>query len=542
MNTDNLKDSRQATFDGKYAMTEGGIVVTAFPLATQAGVKMLKMGGNAVDAACASAFALGVCEPQASGLGGQTMAMVHINNRTFALDGSSRAPSLIHINRITNTDRNNGYQAATVPSTPAVLGYLHLRYGRLNWPAILEPAIDIARKGYHISQLQHDLQERYLQFFLDIKSGSGSRYFLKNGKKPYGFGDLFVQPDLANVLEILADQGPRAFYLGGIAHQISEDMETNGGFLRADDLAMIPWPIERPPLEGHYRNITVLSTPPPAAGRTLLLVLLMLNHMQPEFLSGISPKTCHFLAETFRKALFQRHQRPFDPNFYPQVQDKTMISPVFAGELVKSIRDKIDPDLTLSEPQSHGGETTHLSVMDEEGNAVGISQSIESIYGSKTAAEGLGFMYNNYIRTMETKDPGHPYFLRPNAVPWSSVVPTIMLRRGKPWMVVGSPGSERIFSSVAQFLINVVDVGLPMDEAIERPRLHCSIGGKISLEADRFDPSIINYLERLGYEIDRRPPYSFYMGAIYAALRHQTKKRFEGVAEIRRDGSAAGPS
>jgi gamma-glutamyltranspeptidase/glutathione hydrolase len=541
MNVHRTEGRQQPLADSKYATAEGGIVVTAFPLATQAGVKMLEMGGNAVDAACAAAFALGVCEPQSSGLGGQTMAMVHVNKRTFALDGSSRTPSLIHISKVINGDRVRGYQAATVPSTPAVLGYLHLRYGRLSWPTILEPAIRIARDGYRISPLQNDLQKRYLTSFFDIKSQSGSRYFLKNSKEPYEVGDLFVQPDLANVLGILADQGPRAFYLGKIAQQISEDMEANGGFLRADDLAMIPWPIERTPIKGFYRDFSVLTMPPPGAGRTLILVLLMLNHLQPAFLSKVSPKTCHFLAETFRKALLQRHQQPFDPNFYQQASDKTMINPVFAGELVKSIRDNIDPGLPLLESRNYGGETTHLSVMDKEGNAVGISQSIESIYGSKAVAEGLGFLYNNYILTMETKDPSHPYFLRPNTVPWSSVAPTIMFNSDKPWLVVGSPGSERIFSAVAQFVIHLVDGGLSMVEAMERPRLHCSLGGKVSLEADRFEPAIINHLERLGYEIDRRPPYSFYMGAIYAAMRCRDKKGFQGMAEIRREGSVAGP-
>lgn len=542
MNINKIKDLCRPTVDGKYATTKGGVVVTAFPLATSAGVKMLERGGNAVDAACAAAFALGVCEPQSSGLGGQTMAMVHINNRTFALDGSSRVPSLAHIDKINTEGRALGYQTSTVPSTPAALGYLHLRYGRLSWPTILEPAINIARNGYEITPLQHDLQKRNFTSFLDVKSQSGSRYFLKNGKKPYKVGDLFIQSDLANVLGILADQGPRAFYLGKIAQQIDEDMKVNGGFLRADDLALIPWPIERPPIEGRYRNISVLTMPPPAAGRTLMLVLLMLNHLQPEFLSTISPKTCHFLAETFRKALFQRHQQPFDPSFYTQAPDKTMESSGFAGELVKSIRDNIDPDLPLLEPQSLGSDTTHLSVMDKDGNAIGISQSIESLYGSKAAAEGLGFLYNNYIRTTETKDPSHPYFLRPNSVPWSSVAPTIMFRQGKPWLVVGSPGSERIFSSVAQFVIHIVDGNLSMLEAAERPRLHCSLGGKVSLEADRFDPAIIKHLEKLGYEIDRRPSYSFFMGAIYAALRCHDRDEFQGVAEIRREGSVAGPS
>lgn len=517
------------------------MVVTSFPLATHAGVAMLEKGGNAVDAACAAAFALGVCEPQSSGLGGQTMAIVHVQNRTFALDGSSRVPSLAHIEKIANSDRLSGYQAATVPGTPAVLGYLHLQYGRLKWSDILEPGIRIAREGYKISPLQHRLQKEHVEEFLGVESQSGARYFLRNGNSPYNAGDLFLQPDLASLLEILADQGPRAFYLGPIAERISADMKEHGGFLRGDDLALIPWPIERQPIRGNYRGFSVMTMPPPAAGRALTLVLLMLNHLQPEFLARMTPARCHVLAETFRKALLQRHQRPIDPNYYPQVQHEAMVSPEFAGNLVKSIHDTIDPTLPLYDISGQGGDTTHLSVMDAEGNAVALSQSIESIYGSKAAAEGLGFLYNNYMKSLETKDPGNPYYLRPNAVPWSSVAPTIIFYNNVPWLVVGSPGSDRIFSSVSQFLIHLIDGNTPIARAIDEPRLHCSIGGKISLEAERFDPEILRHLAESGYEIEWCEPYSFYLGAIYAAMRCQTEKGFQGAAEVRREGLVAGP-
>lgn len=529
------------TEDGKCAVADGGMVATAFPLATRAGVRMLERGGNAVDAACAAAFALSVCEPHGSGLGGQAMAMVHIDGRTIALDGSSRVPSLTHLDRLDKNDRSLGYRSATVPSLPAFLGYLHLRYGRMDWPTVIEPAIDIARNGYAVSALQNRLQNRELDLFFGVPSRSGARYFLKDGLRPYDAGDLFVQPELAGVLEVLADQGPRAFYLGDIARRISDNMEANGGFLRADDLALIPWPIERPILERSYRDISVRTIPPPAAGRSLLLVLLMLNHISSQFLAQDSPRTYHLLAETFRKAFLRRRQHPIDPNHYSQSPDKPMIDPVFARKLIESIRETIDPGLPLRDFVHPGGETTHLSIMDHEGNAVGISQSIESIFGSKAAAEGLGFMYNNYLNTMEIKDPSHPYYIRPNAVPWSSVAPTIMFLKNQPWLVVGSPGSERIFSTVSQFLIHMVDGGMSMAEAVRHPRLHCSMGGRISLEAERFDPAIIDHLEALGYEIDRRQAYSFYLGAIQAVMKCRTRKGFHGVAEVRRDGTADGP-
>jgi gamma-glutamyltranspeptidase/glutathione hydrolase len=538
-----LVESRfQPRQDGKCAVSAGGMVATAFPDATRAGVLMLARGGNAVDAAVAAAFALAVCEPQASGLGGQTMAVVHIGGKTVALDGSGRAPSLAHADRFERNSQPLGYKAATVPSTPAVLGYLHLRYGRLPWGQVLEPAIALARNGYRITPMQSSLQARELAEFLDVPSRSGARYFLLEGRRPHRPGAILVQSELAALLETLAEHGPRGLYLGPAARMIDEDMRANGGLIRADDLALIPWPIERKALMRSYRGIQIATLPPPASGRTLLLVLLMLSHVSSELLASGSPESVHFMVETFRKAFLQHRQRPVDPDFYPQAPDDAIIDTGFALNLVRSIREVIDPELRPVEAPTEGGETTHISVLDNEGNAVGISQSIEAIYGSKAAAAGLGFMYNNYIRTYERKDPSNPYFLRPNAVPWSSVAPAIVFHGETPWLVFGSPASDRIYSTMTQFLVHVVDGGLSMPQAVERPRLHCSMGATVSLEADRFDPAVISHLERLGYTIDRHAYGSFYFGAITAAMRCRDGRTYHGVAEVRRDGSAAGPA
>lgn len=540
MKIEKIENHFQPTSDGKCAIAEGGMVATAFPEATRAGVEILKSGGNAIDAACAAALALGVCEPQGSGIGGQSTAILHYQGKTIAIDGSSRVPSLAHISRFKAGERRTGYRAATVPSTVAVMGYLNFRYGRLEWPAILQPAIRIAREGYRITELQRNLQIREMDDFFSIPSRSGARYFLKSGTEPYQVGDIFTQPDLAKLLEHLAEYGSRAFYTGKIARQIEEDMKANDGFIRADDLALIPWPIERRPLRRRYRSITVATAPPPAAGRTLLLVLMILNSFPSKFLRGDTPESYHSIAETFRKAFLQRKERPFEPNTYPQVSNKKMMSREFARQLSRSIRDEIDPGLPLIEPPLEGTDTTHLSVMDAEGNAIGITQSIELVYGSKAAAEGLGFLYNNYMNSLETKNPAHPYYLRPSAVPWSSVTPAVVFHKDKLWMVLGSPGSERIYSTISQFLMHVVDGNLSIGEAMMRPRLHCSIGGTINIEAERYDPAVIEYLERMGYKIKIREPFDFYHGALHAAMKCLTRPGFQGVAEIRRDGTAAG--
>lgn len=541
MNINTVEKNFQVDEDKKCAVSKCGMVSTAFPEATNAGVEMLEFGGNAVDAACAAAFALCVCEPQASGIGGQSMALMHINGKTIAIDGSSRVPSLTHMDSIEKLERFTGYRATTVPSTPAVLGHLHFRYGKLGWNTILEPAIRIARIGYSITPLQHTLQKREMEAFHSVESKSGADYFLKNGQ-PYDVGDLFQQDDLANLLDCIANEGVHPFYLGEIAKKIDEDMRDHDGFLRADDLAFIPWPVERKPLKRKYRNTRILTCPPPTSGRTLLLVLLMLNNLPSKFLKQATPESFHFLAETFRKALINRKERPFDPNTYPQTLDeKKILSREYTKALSSSIRDQIDPTLPMVDPYPAESDTTHLSVMDKDGNAVGITQSIERVYGSRSAARGLGFLYNNYMSALETKDPSHPYYLRPNAIPWSSVSPALVFHKDKPWLIVGSPGSERIFSAISQFLSHIIDADLPIDQAMLRPRLHCSIGGTLSLEADRFDPEVVSYLEKAGYKIARKEPYSFYLGAIHAVLRCQTTGDFQGVAEKRRDGTAAGP-
>ena len=525
------------------AIDDRGMVASAFPNATDAGARILAEGGNAADAACAVGFALGVCEPQASGLGGQTVALLFMDGQTIALDGSSRVPSLAHVDRIErNRQLRIGYRATTVPSTPATLGWMHQRYGRLPLAAVMAPAIEIARDGYAITALQGQLQARELRHF---QAGSGqvaARYFLKNGETPFEAGDVFRQPDLANLLELIALAGVEAFYQGDVAEQIDADMRAHDGFLRADDLALIPWPIVRQPLRRRYRGVTLATMPPPGAGRVLLLVMMMLNHLRSVALAEHSPENLHFFAESLRKAFLRRMDRPYDPNTYAQVQNKVLLSRAYARGLADSIRDDVDPNLPTVDPElDEFGETTHFSVMDNEGNAVAVTQSIELVYGSKAAADGLGFLYNNYLSAMDTSEPSHPYYLRPGAVPWSTAAPTIVFRERLPWIALGSPGSERIFSSLAQVLSRIVDGSEPLDLAIDAPRLHCSIGGQISLEADRFEPTVVERLREAGYRIDEREPYAFYLGCVQAVLKQHADEGFQGSADPRRDGSAAGP-
>lgn len=541
MNLKKVESKFKPTRDGKCAESSNGMISTAFPNATDVGVEILKKGGNAVDAAVAAALALGVCEPQASGLGGQTMMLIYNGKKVKAIDGSSRAPSLAHSKAVYKGDRSFGYRATTVPSTPATLWYIHDRYGRLEWSEIVDPAIRIAEKGYRITELQNRLQRRELKEFKKVESKSGAKYFLKNGK-PYAIGDIFKQPELASLLRRLGEKGIKEFYQGKVAKQIDADMRENGGLLRYDDLSLIPWPIERRPLKRKFRGLTIYTMPPPGAGRTLLFTLLMIDTVpQGIFFKDIN-KQCYLLAEVSRKAFLEREDRPFDPNFYPQLSEKQMLNKKYAKQCILDILAKVDKTLlpTIITDDELRGETTHISVIDREDMAVSLTQSIEKVYGSKSAAEGLGFLYNNYLMDYEYSMISHPFYLRPNAVPWATVAPSMIFNEEKLWMAVGSPGSERIFSTIAQFLMNIIDKNMSMDEAMYAPRLHCSLGGRVSLEAKRFPKSLLVFLRDKGYRIDKREPYAFYLGAIHAVLKKHDGLGFQGVAEIRRDGTAGG--
>jgi len=541
MNIEKIENSFVPTEDQKCSIAKRGMVSSAFPDATKAGVEMFKKGGNAFDAACATALALGVCEPQASGIGGQSMAIIHVNGKSIAVDGSSRSPSLAHSSVfVKKRKRKIGYKATTVPSTLSLIGFLHGKYGVLEWQKIVAPSIKIAKRGYKITRLQSVLQKRELESFLSIKSKSGAKYFLKDGVVPYEEGERFIQEDLANTLKILSEDGFDSFYHGQIAKKIDDDMRKNRGLIRQEDLSFNPEPIEKKPISRKYRHVSVVTLPPPAAGRTLLLTLMMLNHLPSKFLRSSHPSSYHFVAETFRKAFLHRVQVPFNRDTYDQIENKYHLQRSFAKQMAESIHNSMDATLPMSDPEFGGDDTTHLSTMDDQGNAVGITQSIELAYGSKAAADGLGFLYNNYMSAFEFTNPNHPYYIRPNSIPWTSVSPALVFNDKKLWMVLGSPGSQRIFSTVSHFLSRIIDGNLSMDVAISRPRFHCQIGGTVSIEEGGFRNEIIDFLKEMGYQIDIKERYSFYHGAIHAVLKRQTGEGFQGVAEIRRDGTAEG--
>jgi gamma-glutamyltranspeptidase/glutathione hydrolase len=511
----------------RISVSKGGMVSASHYLASQIGSRVLSAGGNAIDAAVAAAFALGVCEPQASGLGGQTMMLVYISEeeRLFALDGSSKAPNrALGENFRERSTRRLGLSATTIPSTPATLAYALETYGTLGLDEILAPAIELAEKGYPITEIQAKLQKREIRNFA---KGNAGQIFLRNNEKPFSVGHIFAQPVLGKTLRRLAKEGVQDFYTGQIAKTISRDMAANGGLIQMDDLGQIPYPIEREPVNGRLGNLTVYTMPPPGAGRTLIEMINIIKKFPTQDRNPDSPAGALLLTETIRRAQLDRRDRPYDPNFFPQIQDERMLSNDYARLVGQQIRSRVKTS----------GETTHLSVMDKQGNVVSLTQSIERVYGAKVVTPSLGFLYNNYMSAFELDDITHPYYMRPNGVPWASVAPTIILRNKKPWMAIGSPGSERIASAILQVLLRL-KYQSPFD-AVAAPRIHCSYDGKVSLEAAYMRDDIPSELASRGFEIDVREPMSFYLGCIQLVLKES--EDFIGVADPRRDGAAAGP-
>lgn len=524
------------------ACSKFGMVATASRHATDVGAEILEKGGNAVDAAVASAFCLSVTEPQASGLGGQSMVLLYLNKtgKAICLDGSSRAPYSLPFEINFFESQKRGILSATLPSTVAVLGYLLDSYGRLTIKQVLDPVIRYARDGYPVTALQHRLLTREIKTL--IKDPLVKHIFFNDGKAIKA-GNIIRQAELAGCLERIASAGWQDFYHGETSEKIIKDMSHRGGLISSLDLHRIPVPIEKIPLKGEYRHHRFITFPPPGAGRSLVQIMNILERFDPSELCKENILSSLIFSMAFRTTLRDRHKMPADPILFSQMQNKLMLDKGYAGELAEIIRNKIERSAAVSfvNPVT-SGETTHLSVADSEGNAIGITQSIEKVFGSRTMSQDLGFFYNNYMTAFNFKDITHPYYLLPGAKPWSSVAPTLIFDKEKPGILLGSPGSERISTSLAQVISLIIDSGYSLAEAIEAPRLHADAGGRVQIEKRRFDTLTNETLKRMGFEITRRGAYSFYLGCVQAVRFPRVDDDFYiGVSDPRRDGTAKGP-
>lgn len=497
----------------RVAVNRRGMVATSHACATAAGVEVLEAGGNAVDAAVASALALAVCEPMESGIGGQSLILLYrqSSREMVAIDGSVRSPRRADP-ALPSRELRRGHKAVAVPTTVAALEYARAKYGRLSWARLLAPAIRLAEEGYVITPLQHRLMARESAHM--IQHGA-SRFFLDAEQRPLPVGSRFRQDVMAKTLHRLATAGPEDFYTGQIARALCDDMARHGGWLHGDDLQPIPWPRELPPLSQTVGNWNVFSFPPPGGGATVLEMLSGWRALDAALQNPASPTGALALANVMQPAARNYVKRPLAPS---------------------SASDLADED-----DEDGSGQTTHLSVVDGEGNAVGLTQSLNRVFGSCAAAADLGFVYNGYVRAFNRRRPDSPYFLRSGAVPRVCSAPTILLQGGRLLAVVGSPGSARIPQAIVQVLArldqNFTRAGAW--NAVSAPRFYISSKKTAYLEPRGLDDGFAEMLKQANCEIRELEPFSFFLGSVQMVVSREGE--LIGVADPRRDGTAGGP-
>lgn len=524
--------------------------MAANPLAAEAGLGMLKSGGNAVDAAVATAFALNAAEPFASGIGGGGFMVIYLARfqKTTVINYREKAPQGASPTMFQDKGEEEAmWRGATglavgVPGALAGWDLALRKYGTVSLARAAARAIEIADEGYAVSQTFSSInKDEYERLTLNL--GDGSCYL--NGGLPYEPGEIFRNPDLARTFRLIVAKGIEEFYGGDIARRIVAAVQAKRGIMTLEDLASYK-PEEVSPLRGSYKDYTLVTAPPPSSGGLHLIQLLNIVENWPVKDWGRnSPRTIHHLSEALRFIFADRERHVGDPEFVP-----IPVNGLLSKEYAAAIASCILPDRPLNsypygkfeESPAEQGNTTHLCVVDREGNIVSLTQSINDFFGTGIVPEGAGFLLNNQMADFSS-DPGSANAPAPGHRPVSSMGPLIMFKNGKPLLVLGSPGGTRIFSSLAQIILNLTEFGLSLDEAIEAPRFFSySAAGKpraISVES-RLSEATIQELQKIGHEVRVREAYDKYFGGAQGIMILHQKRIILGGADSRRDGWGAG--
>lgn len=482
------------------------MVVSREDHATRAGLRVLEQGGNAVDAAVAVGFALAVTHPTAGNLGGGGFMLIRFaDGRTTFLDFRERAPERatrdLYLDAADQPteDSKTGYRAAGVPGTVRGLEYAHRKYGRRPWGELVQPAVDLAAKGFPVSWgLSQSLQSKLLARFPESR-----RIFQRDGRY-YEMGENFVQADLGATLARIARLGSRDFYEGETARRLAADMARNGGLITAADLKQYQV-AERTPLRGSYRGYELITAPPPSSGGTgVLHMLQVLEGSGYEKTGAGSAATIHYLTETMRRFYADRARYFGDPDFV-KVPAPALLSRAYAAGRRASIRpDRATPSAEISAgplPPAESSETTHYSVVDTEGNAVAVTYTLNGGYGAGVTAAGLGFLLNNEMNDFAVT-PSESNAVQPRKRPLSSMTPTIVTRDGRLRLVLGSPGGFTIINTVLLVLLNILDFGMEAQQAVDWPRFHHQwMPDELRLEKSGFSPDTVELLRARGHQI-----------------------------------------
>ena len=527
-----------------------GMVVTSEPFATEAGVQILQAGGNAVDAAVAVGFTLAVTYPYAGNIGGGGFMLIRMSDgKTTLIDYREEAPGAATRNMYVDAQgkvipgaSTIGALSAGVPGTVAGLAQAEREYGKLGLEKVMEPAIRLAEKGFPVS---YWMSQSLASHRALLEKFEGSRRIFLRGGDFYKPGDILKQPELARTLRLIARDGPEAFYQGPIARQIVGTMEKYHGLITLSDLKEYKAK-ERQPLEGQFRGYDVLAPPPPSSGGVALIE--MLNILAPLDLgTPDSYASMHLIAEAMRRAYADRAAYLGDTDFV-SVPVKGLTSPAYAAKLRKEIlASRPDAPVEPGRPEAfERPDTTHFSVVDEEGNAVSNTYTLNGGYGSGVTVEGAGFLLNDEMDDFTSK-LGTPNMygliqsaanaIGPRKRPLSSMTPVIVLEGGKVRLVLGSPGGATIINTVLQVLLNVLVYKMDVLEAVSAPRFHDQWRpDQLTVEKRGFSADTLEKLRQAGYKVVLGDS----MGECEAIeVDPETGWRF-GAADPRGDGKAAG--
>jgi len=513
-------------------VSEHGMVASVHELASRAGVEMMQAGGNAVDAAVATGFALAVVHPSAGNLGGGGFMLTRSSNgETHFIDFRETAPGKATATLYQDAQGNVipklstiGYKSVAVPGSVKGLVYAEAHYGKLNLARVMQPAIRLARQGYTLSwsDARAMSQDAGLAQFPD------SRRIFQNNGKGWHQGDIFKQPELARTLERIA-AAPEDFYTGKMARELATFVQQGGGLITTEDLGQYEVK-ERSPVRGTYRGLQIISAPPPSSGGIALLEILNILEGYDLAKAGLdSAASVHLIVEAYRRAFFDRAQFLGDPEFSDlpvlQLTDKSYaaawrksIDPTQASNSTALTRPPVSSALAqyaaahpVAGAPAEGNHTTHYSVVDADGNAVAVTTTLNGNFGSKVTVGSLGFLLNDEMDDFSSKAGAPNMFgliqgdenaIAPHKRPLSAMTPTIVLRDGKLWLILGTPGGPTIITTVANTLINVEDYGLDIQQAVNAPRFHEQwMPDRVLLERNRFSPDTLALLQEHGYNL-----------------------------------------
>ena len=534
---------------------KNGIVTSASRLASDAGVSALKQGGNAVDAAITTAFALAVTLPSAGNIGGGGFMVYHgEDGHATTFDFREKAPLAANERMYLGLDGNVidnsnhiGMLAIGVPGTVAGLWKAHQELGSLPWADLVAPAVKLAREGIPLSYSLYSGFARSKSRF-DQYPSTAAKFFKADGSL-YELGETWYQPDLAHTLELIQDNGADGFYKGENASRLAGFMADNGGLITEEDLLKYE-AVEREPIRGTYRGYDIVSMPPPSSGGVVLVE--MLNILEGYDLSDMGHNSAlylHVLTESMRRAYADRAEHLGDPDFNEGMPLERLLDKDYASNLRGSIdmdqASKSDPN-GFAEPYE-SEETTHFSVVDKDGNMVSMTYTLEFGYGSGIVVEGGGYLLNNEMGDFNAV-PGvtntrgligtAANLVAPEKRMLSSMTPTIVAKDGRPVFTAGSPGGKTIINTTLQLILNVVDHDMNIAESVEAGRIHHQwLPDVTSMETGSLSLDTIELYEARGHRFRERTA----QGAAMAVFYDRVNKLFEGASDSRRgDGAAVG--